>query len=242
MASLPGQAVWLVDNAIWHGKDPHPRACFEELGAMRVAITIALWNRLGLRSKFPEGWLLPDQSIPSMDLMPPAFDEKKIGKQIFARTILPKVIQCTCDASGKVVKQSAQEIGREKIPAEQGSHLFDDSIFRETSEQSRKIFASLQELCESGKILGVEGLRITWGITTEGNVITPVGGFGLPDHARYFLTDRGSSYILDRRFVKQEWKEDLQHRDARARSGRIPMMARDLEQRYTVCHTALIAH
>ena len=240
MLSLPGQAVGFTDNAIWHGKDA--RACFEELGSMRVNITIDLWNRLGLRRKFPDGWLLPDQSLPAINLMPPAFDNKVVGRQIFARTILPKTIQCTCDATGNVVKQSAQEWGQAKIPSQQAAHLFDNTMFKETSDQSSEIFASLQELCQQRKILGVDGLRITWGITTEGNVLTPVGGFGLPDHARYFLADRGPGHILDRRFAKREWTSNTEPQDARALSRRIPMMTRELENRYTLCHSALMAH
>lgn len=238
------QAIWLADNAIL--VDNFALTSFDSFGQMRASLTAFLWQRLGLKTQYPKGWLIGQQT-PLKQFLPNALDEKTLGKRfIIARPIKTNIIQCTCDETGTVVKQTIQNMytgGRCSIS--QAPNFFDAGIAQETRDRSKILFDSLRTLCESKELIGLDGLRISWGITERDEVLTPIGGFGLPDHARYYLLGSGREHVLDRRFAKTELAShslELSRRDSRACHGFRSALFGKLRSRYEACHASLMAN
>lgn len=201
LQKMPGMALWVFDNSLL--VDNVPIVAFDGFGAMRAEITEHLWKKLGLCNEYPKGWL-KSKSQPHKTWSPAGVSIPDLGDQcILARSIHSNIIQCTIDEHGQCAKQCVFTLGGKKAPLEESTVFMSQTVIEETQKRSEEIADRLRKLCDANGVIGMSGTRISWGITVEDEVLTPVGGIGLPDHTRYFLKVNGPEHFLDRRALKE---------------------------------------
>lgn len=197
---LPGRALWVFDNSLLD--DNEPIVAFDGFGAMRAEITAHLWRKLGLRDDYQKGWL-QEKATPQTSWIPRGISVRRQADQcILAQRIHPNIVQCTVDEYGRCIKQTGFTLGGKKTNLEESAVFVSLTTIEETRKRSEEIANRLRNLCETTGVIGMSGMRISWGITVENEILTPVGGIGLQDHTRYFLRAKGPKHFLDRRALK----------------------------------------
>lgn len=197
----PQQSLWMFDHTVRVGNQD--LLAVESLGMSRARLTKQLWQKLGLCKQYSNGWLLSNQQMPAK--LPASVASKDTSRCILARTIMPAILQCTVGRDIQVIKETTFHIGEGgRCPITEHQTVFP---LAETRERSQAIARELQGLCNDYECVLFDGIRISWGFTVDG-VLTPVGGFGLPDHSRYELVVSSKERSpFDRRVAKQVFQE-----------------------------------
>ncbi|HSX24524.1 MAG TPA: hypothetical protein VLG69_01000 [Candidatus Andersenbacteria bacterium] len=187
-------ALWVADDAI--RIKGHEKCSFPGLGKDRMILTAHLWQMLDLHEMYPRGWLYGQKLPPGISAQSP------INDFIVGRKIYPYIIQCTIDEKGYCPKQTASTLSEESPNPEDNILRIQENIFDRTCEESKEITRRLRELCEKSGIIAMTGTRISWGVTKESGILTPIGGIGLPDHTRYHHRMNHPENFMDRRMIK----------------------------------------